>query len=56
MDVYMKSSHVMVGDHKKGRNYSNESESYLFSSGQNHPVNWRFKEKNNKKNPKLRRA
>jgi hypothetical protein len=40
---YMQISHLMVGDHKSGPKISPESESYMYSSGQNHPVNWRFK-------------
>jgi len=40
---YMKNSHLMVGNYKGGVNLSTESEQYMYSSGQSHPVNWRFK-------------
>jgi hypothetical protein len=53
---YMKNSHLMVGDHKKGIVTSPESEQYMYSSGQSHPVNWRFKATKKEINPKLKKT
>ena len=39
MKKYLLMSHVMVGDYKQKTTYTYESESYISSSGQNHPAN-----------------
>jgi len=44
----------MVGTHDAGSALSPESEAYMYSSGQNHPANARFKEVN--KEMRLRRT
>lgn len=43
---YAEGSYIMSGDYNTSKSYTFESESYFLSKGQNHPMQYRFKEEN----------